>query len=148
MIINKRVVEVALSASPNLGKNYKLTGDTFGFGVLEKNKDQPLIFEANLKISNTCCGIAELGMFYEPFRDPIDQNIINEFIRLWKIIFNTAVNVNVVFAYLPEDPRSYINYRYLINELGFKPIYTFFNPNTLRNVIQYRWEKPNESKKT
>ena len=36
MIINKRVVEVALSASPNFGKNYKLTGDTFGFGVLER----------------------------------------------------------------------------------------------------------------
>ena len=152
MIITQNILNVVSRESSNFDGKYKLTGDEFSIGIVEKiNRDTIRTFNARLRTSPTCCGIAEFGMFHiqSYYPNPEDQTIFNEFIRLWKIIFNKAVHVEVVFAYLPENYKDpYLYYKHLIDELGFKPIYTFFNPNTRNNIVQYRWDKPNEPKKT
>lgn len=149
MILHTSIIDLAKKEKINLLDGYQLHGTSFTLGVSTtpmKNK----ILEASIINSPTCCGIAEFGNFVvHDQRLPAPPfQIINEFIRLWKIMFEKTIHVNSVFAYLPEEEKFYGHYRQLFDFIGFKPIYTFHNPNTAHRVVQYLWEKPDELKKT
>ena len=154
MILHTSIIDLAKKEKTNLPDGYKFHGTSFTLGVSETLNNKDRILEASIINSPTCCGIAEFGHFLIPYgrgRGTVivpPFQIINEFIRLWKIVFEKTVHVNSVFAYLPEEEKFYGHYRQLLDFIGFKPIYTFHNPNTNHRIVQYLWEKPDELKKT